>query len=144
MNNTPKRYQAYTLVLLITAAAALIVCAAAFRLKRDPSLAVQGNPEQSYLSYYSPKPSPSQETAKSQVSSSSESVSSQAASTPEEEYLITIYNGKIGVFRENQADPFLTADRDVYLLPKEDVEILKKGIRVQGFTAVKSVLEDYE
>ena len=127
-----KNYKKYTLLLLIVTVAALVVCAAAFSLKRD-AVAAQGNPEKNYTSYYNPKPSPSQERAESRESS---------AET--EEYLITVYNGKIGVFRGGETSPFLTADTDVYLLPEEDVKILKKGIRADSFTAVKSILEDYE
>lgn len=151
-NNAPKNYKKYTLALLIVTVAALVVCAASFALKRDASMAVQGNPEQTYTSYYSPKPAASQENGnlgnssqQSQVSSENHSSKAETSSRVEKEsYLITVYDGKIGVFRNGEPEPFLTADIDVYLLPGEDLKILRKGIRAESFSEVKGILEDYE
>ncbi len=128
-------------VLFSITAAALIVCAAALGLKRDASVAAQAGLKESYTSYYSPKPSPSQEMPESAAALPSSRPSSGEKA---EEYLITVYNGKIGVFRGGETAPFLIADTDVYLLPERDVSILRQGIRVDSFPAVKSVLEDYE
>lgn len=148
----PKNYKKHTAVLLLVAATALVVCAVSFALKRNAAVAVQGNPEQTYVSYYSPKPSASQENRNSE-NSSAESIGKREGSAAEpgksteaekESYLITVYNGKIGVYRDGEVSPFLTADVDVYLLPQEDVAILKKGIRAESFSEVKGVLEDYE
>ena len=44
----------------------------------------------------------------------------------------------------NWEQPFLTADVDVYLLPEEDIALLRKGLTAQSLTEVKSILEDYE
>ena len=87
--------------------------------------------EKNLTEYYTPNAAASQENS---------------GETPsrEESYLVTVYDGKIGVFREGEDEPFLTADTEVYLLPREDVAILEKGIRAQGFGAVKSILEDYQ
>lgn len=131
-DKSARKYKKYTMFALIVTAAALVICAAALSLKRD-AVAVQGNPEKNYTSYYTPKPSPSQESQNFPESSEIE-----------EEYLVTVYNGKIGVFRGGEAKPFLTADTDVYLLPDEDVAILRKGIRAKSFSEVKGILEDYE
>ena len=92
---------------------------------------MQGQPEKNLTEYYTPNAAASQENR---------------GETPsrEESYLVTVYDGKIGVFREGEDEPFLTADTEVYLLPREDVAILEKGIRAQGFGAVKSILEDYQ
>lgn len=156
-NNAPKNYKKYTLALLIVTVAALVVCAASFALKRDASMAVQGNPEQTYTSYYSPKPSASQENGNGGNSSqqsvaeqsekaalSEESAASKNGSGAKGSYLITVYDGKIGVYRNGEPEPFLTADIDVYLLPGEDLKILRKGIRAESFSEVKGILEDYE
>lgn len=156
-NNAPKNYKKYTLALLIVTVAALVVCAASFALKRDAAMAVQGNPEQAYTSYYSPKPSASQENGNGGNSSqqsvaeqsekaarSEESAASKSGAGAKESYLITVYDGKIGVFRNGEPEPFLTADIDVYLLPGEDLKILRKGIRAESFSEVKGILEDYE
>ncbi len=138
-----RNYKRYTAALLIAAAAALVVCAFSLSLKQKTSLAVQGTPQQSYTNYYISKPSPSQEMPETGMSSNPDP-GKNGASLREEEYLITIHDGKIGVFRSGESSPFLTADIDVYLLPEKDVDILRSGIRVSGFSAVKSVLEDYE
>lgn len=157
-NNAPKNYKKYTLALLIVTVAALVVCAASFALKRDAATAVQGNPEQTYTSYYSPKPSASQENGNGgkpsqqsgtkqgeKAARTQESSESKTESTgTKESYLVTVYNGKIGVYRNGEPEPFLTADIDVYLLPSEDLKILRKGIRAESFSEVKGILEDYE
>lgn len=129
-----KRYKKYTLLLVIVTVVALIVCVAALSTKHN-AVAAQGNPENSDTSYYTPKPTLSQETASSQEASQQEDV---------EEYLVSVYNGKIGVFRKGEASPFLIADTQVYLLPQEDIDILQKGIAAKGLSQVKSILEDYE
>ncbi len=150
----PKKYKKYTLILLIVTAAALVVYAASLSLKRDV-LAVQADPEQNLTSYYSPNPVSSQETGNGGENSQPERAASAAApvkrtspapSKPaeKESYLVTVHEGKIGVFRNKEASPFLTADIDVYLLPKEDLVLLKKGIRAESFAEVKGILEDYE
>lgn len=135
----PVDYKKRTLLTLVITATALLVCAAAFFLKQKPSLAVQGSLEESYTSYYSPKPAASQEIRETPAPS----LPAPSPSAEPEKYLITIYSGKIGVFREGEASPMLITETDVYLLPKEDIDILRQGIRVTGFSAVKSVLEDY-
>ncbi len=146
-----RKYKRFTMYLLIITAAALVVCAASTALKQKNSLAVQGNPQQSMLEYYTAKESASQESdrpaqgslrptepPKSSLSSASES------SAEKESYLVTVHNGKIGVFRGGESEPFLTADIQVYLLPAEDLSLLKKGIYAESLAEVKSILEDYE
>lgn len=144
---TDKTYKKYTLGLLIITVAALIVCAAALTLKRD-AIAVQGRPEQNYTSYYSPKPSASQENGEAGASSFFETEKptkpKKSSAVKSESYLITIYNGKIGVYKDNEGKPFITADIDVYLLPDEDIAILRKGLKADSFSEVKRILEDYE
>lgn len=125
-------FKKYTLLFLVITIVALVISAAALSLKRD-AVAVQGAPEKNTLKYYTSTDAASQESA---LSSSS--------SQTEEQYLVTVYNGKIGVFRGNETSPFLTADIDVYLLPSEDISILKKGIPAESFSQVKRILEDYE
>lgn len=134
MNSKTKAYKRYTLFLLLTTVAALVVCAAAFALKRD-AVAAQGSPEKKSAVYYTPKPASSQETPRPQPS---------PQASVDERYTVTVYNGRIGVFREGEATPFLTSSTDLYLLPQEDVDILKRGIRADSFTEVKRILEDYE
>lgn len=151
MLNIRNSYRKQTFLLAAITAAALLVCAVSFVLKRETSLAVQSTAKQTYTGYYIAKPSSSQETAKVEVSPSpvpapeSSALSGGTSSRPEDElYLITVHEGKIGVFRSGESTPFLLSDIDVYLLPEEDLSILRKGIRVTSFGAVKGVLEDYE
>ena len=59
-------------------------------------------------------------------------------------YRVGIYQGKIGVFEAGEAEPFLTADVEVYLLPEEDVALLRQGIVAEDLATVKSILEDYQ
>lgn len=139
------KYKTYTLALLLITAAALLVCAAALASKRSAALQVQGSPRETYESYYSLNPAPSQEMEKeaaaSQISPPKDSPSSEG---PQETYLVTVYEGKIGVFQLGKTTPFLTADVDVYLLPEKDLELLKKGFRAKSLSEVRGILEDYE
>ena len=83
------------------------------------------------MSYYTPKPAASQESPAAQPE-------------PDGPYRVALYEGKIGVFQLGDTKPFLTADVDVYLLPEEDIALLRKGLTAQSLTEVKSILEDYE
>ncbi len=149
MIRAPKNYKRRTLVLLIVTVAALVVCAASLALKRD-ALAVQGNPEQTYESYYSPNGASSQENGYEETFSRSEPAISRPSPTPTPSpapagsYLVTVYNGKIGVFQKGELSPFLTADVNVYLLPEADQKLLRKGIPAESLSQVKGIVEDYE
>lgn len=149
-NGAFRNYKKYTLALLIITVAALIVCAASFALKRD-AIAAQGSPEQTYTSYYSPKPTASQENGNGRNPSQKEAGSSSALKSPsprpnaeQEGYLITVYKGKIGVLRDGGGSPVITADIEVSQLPEEDRKILEKGIPAGSLSEAKRILEDYE
>lgn len=128
---THKKYKTYTLALLIVTAAALVVTAAMLSLKRDAA-AVQASPVRapadSDTVYYTPNPAVSQDNAE----------------TEESGYYITIYKGRIGAFRPGEAEPVLTADTEVYLLPREDLELLRRGIWAGSLSEARSILEDYD
>ncbi len=145
---TSQSYKKYTLILLIVTIAALVICAATFALKRDSSLAVQGTPEQTYSSHYIPKAAASQENSDRAVSSQIPTLPRPSPSPnpmpQRESYWVTLSEGTIGVFQEGKADPILTADIDIALLPKEDLTILEKGIRANSLSEAKAILEDYE
>ena len=134
-----KKHKIYTLLLLIVAMVALVVGIAAHSLKRE-AVATQGNAETQNtakraddLEYYTPNSAPSQENSKPQ----------EGAETPSQ-YLITIYDGRIGVFRSGESRPFFVSDVRAYLLPEEDIDILLRGIKVNSYAQARSVLEDYE
>lgn len=126
-----KDYKKPTLLLLLVAAGALVTACAAFSLRQEAAVPAQAGTIQNDMSYYTPKPAASQESP---------------AAQPEQDgpYRVALYEGKIGVFQLGAAEPFLTADVDVYLLPEEDIALLRKGLTAQSLTEVKSILEDYE
>ena len=134
--NRPKNYKKPTLILSIVTMTALVVSAAAFSLKQNSEIAVQCDPAKNASSYYTLNSFSSQESQNSQASST--------AVRETEHYLITVCDGKIGVYKNGASDPFLTADVDVYLLPEEDLKLLRKGIATDSFMEVKAILEDYE
>lgn len=139
--HSDEAYKRYTMLLLIAAAAALVVCAAAMSLKRD-SEAAMANAEQSLSGYYISKQGASQEN--SELVSGHSMQKNEKIYDEREKYFITIHDGKIGVFKSGEKKPYLTADVDVYLLPGEDLAILRKGLYAHGISEVKSILEDYE
>lgn len=133
---THKKYKTYTLVLLIVTITALVITAAMLSLKRKTAVAVQGRPETTHqepdMAYYTPKPASSQENSETEEN------------LPKKGYLVTLYKGRIGVFQEGKTLPVLTADAQVYLLPQEDIELLRKGIWAESLNEAKRILEDYD
>lgn len=153
---TSQTYKRYTLLLLLVAIAALVICTAVFALKRDAVPAVQGTPRQTLTSHYSPKPDTSQENGQlGDVSSSPASRPSVTPSPPASPkpspvptsktvYVITVWEGKICVFENGESAPLLTAEVSTALLPPEDLSILQNGIRVTSLSEARAILEDYE
>lgn len=128
----PKTYKLPTMLAVGITAAALAVTILTRPWGEAASVPTQGTAGQKDMSYYTPKPSASQGTALS---------SSPSSDGP---YRVALFEGKIGVFEEGQTEPFLTADVDAYLLPKEDIALLRKGLEAKDLTEVKRILEDYE
>lgn len=128
---THKQYKSYTLALLIATAAALVVAAAMLSFRREAA-AVQTSPVSapagSDTAYYTPNPAVSQDNTE----------------TGESGYYITIYKGRVGAFRPGEAEPVLTADTQVYLLPREDLELLRRGIWVDSLNEARRIMEDYD
>lgn len=142
--DTKTIYKKRTLFLLIITVAALVVCAASLSLKQNLT-SVSGTPlssgfAESHIVYYSSNAEVSQENSEGKTASE-ENISKKDTDF----YLITVYEGKIGVFENGKrsSPPFLIADVNVYLLPDEDITLLKKGLRVQTLSQVKALLEDY-
>lgn len=130
-----KNYKKMTLALSLIAMVALVVTAASFSLKKRSAAPAQTIPYQHASSYYNPKISSSQEIPATPQPS--------PAAAPER-YLITVCDGKIGVYKNEESSPFLTSPVEVYLLPQADIELLRKGIVTNSFTEVKAILEDYQ
>lgn len=132
-----KNYKKYTLVLLLITTGALVVCAAAFSFKRAAQ-AQSANTRAVTTGYYTPKQAASQETPAPQ----SAQPANEPATSPE--FLVTIHNGKIGVFKSGESTPILLSDTEVYLLPQGDIDLLRKGIPAATLAEARSLLEDYE
>ena len=80
--------------------------------------------------------------ASSQESGASEPTGS--SSSAEIFYIVREYNGHIGVFRENETEPFRVIDTDVKLLPAADQKSLALGKRAATLSEVEKLLEDYD
>lgn len=140
-----QNYKKYTLALLFVTVAALIVCAAAFSFKRSgPAGAAM--PQAVATEHYTPNQAASQESSASQAAAQAVQRSAPALqpSAPAESYLVSIYNGKISVFQSGRADPILVCEGEAYLLPQEDIDLLRKGIPASTMAEVRSILEDYD
>ena len=128
----PKDYKKPTLLLIAVTVAALLTTMISLSFGGRDAVPATGSPAQKDMSYYTPKESASQESP----------ASSQA---PEDgPYRVAGYEGKIGVFQNGESEPFLTADVEVYLLPKEDIALLRQGILAEDLAQVRSILEDYQ
>ena len=128
----PKDYKKPTMLAVILTVAALVVTVASLTLTQEDAVPTQGSVAQNGMSYYTPKPDASQGSTPSPVPDS------------DGPYRVGIYQGKIGVFEAGETEPLLTADVEVYLLPEEDIALLRQGIRAENLAEVKSILEDYQ
>ncbi len=133
-----RNYKKYTLILLLVTAGALIVCAAAFSIKQA-ALAANAKSEDVVTEHYTPKQAASQETPAPQKATPSPAPQEAANS-----YVVTVYDGKIGVFRTGRETPVLISEVEAYLLPQGDIELLQKGIPAATLSEARAILEDYE
>ena len=132
---THKSYKTLTILLLIVTVIALLLAAVMLTLGRSSAAASgepESPPEKSVTSYYTPKPSPSQENSEIEEN------------TTGSDFLVTIYRGGIGVIQPGKSVPVLTKHTEVYLLPQEDIELLRKGIRARDLSHAKEILEDFD
>lgn len=128
-NRQLKNYKKYTLILLLVTVAALLVCAAAFSIKQAARAAGR-TPEAVVTEHYTSKQAASQE---------------KAAEVPQEmDYVVSIKDGKISVFRQGADEPVLKTDIEAYLLPDGDIELLRAGIPAKTLAEARAILEDYE
>lgn len=132
---TYRSYKTLTIILLIVTVIALLLAAVMLTMGRSSS-AVSGEPESPPENpatvYYTPKPSPSQENSETEEN------------TANDGFLVTIYRGGIGVFQPGKTVPVLTKHTEVYLLPEEDIKLLREGIRARDLTHAKEILEDFD
>ncbi len=126
-----QNYKKYTFVLLLVTAAALIVCTAAISFKRIAPARAE-KPQATVPDYYTPKQAASQGSAAPQ------------AAAPADNYRVAIYNGKIAVFKAGESEPQLITETEAYLLPQEDIDLLRKGIPASTMAQVRAILEDFD
>ena len=69
--------------------------------------------------------------------------SQQTISDESRHFVMGERRGRIAVWREGEAEPFMTTDTPVYSLPKADRSKLSRGIVITGESALRKILEDY-
>ena len=57
-------------------------------------------------------------------------------------YTVADYGGKVAVFENDSNEPFAVYDIYTHLLPENDIEILRKGIKVNSMQQLQNCLED--
>lgn len=57
-------------------------------------------------------------------------------------YILSTNNGNLAVFDENK-NLICEYDFNIYSLPDKDIEILSKGLILNGFNELRSAIEDY-
>lgn len=132
---TYRSYKTLTIVLLVITVIALLLTAVMLTLGRHAaavSTEPENPPEDPATTYYTPKPATSQENSETEESGTGDG------------FLVTIYRGGIGVFQDGRTLPVLTKHTEVYLLPEEDVKLLRQGIRVRDLTEAREILEDFD
>ncbi len=65
------------------------------------------------------------------------------AKATEYSYIIKEYDGKIGVYKSDEKNPFQVIDVPTYLLPPYDKTELQSGILVKDEKELQQKLEDY-
>ena len=58
-------------------------------------------------------------------------------------FLLGIYEGKVALWRENETKPMKVFPYLASMLPKEDQKKLSKGIKIDNFSQLHKLLEDY-
>lgn len=97
--------------------------------KKEPALSSSTN-----ISYHF--------TSKEPVSQESSEVDVMAGE--KDYYTVKEYNGHIGVFRNEETEPFEEIQVDVNLFPETDRDLLKQGIKAHTPEELNAVIEDYE
>lgn len=78
-----------------------------------------------------------QQNTQSYISAESSATSASNA------YVLKENGGRIAVFVKGQAEPVITTDTMVNILPEEDQQALEDGVEVYGERALQKALEDY-
>ena len=76
--------------------------------------------------------------------SSQESSGIIAMASKTDVYTVKEYEGRIGVFHNDDTTPYQEIDVDVSSLPEADRKLLKDGIKAYSTEKLNSIMEDYE
>lgn len=93
---------------------------------------------------------PSSHAPENQVHFTSNAPSSQengnlpAMTSKPEDYVVRTYDGKIGVFKNDEKTPYQMIDVEVSSLPQTDQLLLATGIRADNPSDLQQIIEDYE
>ena len=60
-----------------------------------------------------------------------------------EKFIVTVYDGKISVFKDGENVPEIVLDFPVSTLPEEDYDLLIAGIPANSLRHARQILEDY-
>lgn len=66
----------------------------------------------------------------------------QAAEDVQTEYTVRDYGGKVAVFENNSSSPLVVYEIYTHLLPENDIELLRRGIKVASREQLQTCLED--
>ena len=64
------------------------------------------------------------------------------AEEPVTEYTLRDYGGKVAVFENDSKTPLVVYEIYTHLLPENDIELLRRGIKVSSREQLQSCLED--
>ena len=59
-----------------------------------------------------------------------------------QKYIICDYSGKVAVFRNEEKEPVVVYEVYTHLLPENDIELLRRGIKVTTQEQLQTCLED--
>lgn len=91
-----------------------------------------------------PTPSQNQVHFTSKPPSSQENSNLPAMTSGQELYTVRTYNGKIGIFKNEENSPFEIIDVEVSSLPQTDQLLLSTGIQTKSDSELQQIIEDYE
>ena len=104
------------------------------------------------IAHFSPQVSgsPASAASENQIHFTSNAPSSQesgnlpAMTSQQDSYLVRTYDGKIGIFKNEEKSPFEIIDVDVSSLPQTDQLLLATGIEADSTAELQRIREDYE
>ena len=104
------------------------------------------------IAHFSPQVSgsPASSASENQIHFTSNAPSSQesgnlpAMTSQQDSSLVRTYDGKIGIFKNEEKSPFEIIDVDVSSLPQTDQLLLATGIEADSTAELQRIREDYE